>query len=177
MNFNSNNMKKIILKYGAIAGLITTTMMIISTVLHNQNSDSKGSEIIGFSGMFIAFIFIFIGIKSYRDNQNNGLISFGTAFKIGAFICLIASSMYVFTWMLECHFFYPDFMEKYAAKTIDEAQKSGVNAVELAKTKEEMNSYVEMYKNPLLRMGLTYMEILPIGLIITLVSSFILKKK
>jgi hypothetical protein len=170
-------MKKIVLTYGVIAGLITTVMMIISTTLHNQNLDSKGSEIIGFTGMFIAFIFIFIGIKSYRDKQNNGLISFGAAFKIGALICFIASTMYVITWMLECHFFYPDFMEKYAAHTIAEAQKSGINAKQLAKTKVEMNAYVEMYKNPLLRIGFTYIEILPIGLVITLLSAIILKKK
>ncbi len=77
-------MKNTILKYGAIAGLITTGMMIISTTMHNQNPDFKGSEIIGFAGMFIAFIFIFIGIKSFRDKQNNGVISFGTGFKFSA---------------------------------------------------------------------------------------------
>lgn len=170
-------MKKTILKYGIIAGLITTVMMIISTVVHHQNPDFKGSEIIGFTGMFIAFIFIFIGIKSFRNRQNNGVISFGTAFKIGLLISLIASTMYVLTWMIECHFFFPDFMEKFAAHAIEEAQKSGLNASEIAATKEEMNKYIEWYKNPILLMALTYMEILPIGLVITLLSALILKKK
>lgn len=170
-------MKKTILKYGVIAGLITTSMMIISTTMHNQNPDSKGSEIIGFTGMFIAFIFIFIGIKSFRDKQNNGVISFGTAFKIGLLISLIASTMYVLTWMIECHFFFPDFMEKYAAHAIEEAQRSGDTAEAIAAKQEEMNTYKEYYKNPLMMMALTYMEILPIGLIITLLSALILKKK
>lgn len=170
-------MKKVILKYGIIAGVITTSMMIISTTLHIQNPDSKGSEIIGFTGMFIAFIFIFLGIKNYRDKQNKGVISFGTAFKIGFLICLIASTMYVVTWMLESHFFFPDFMEKYATHAIEQAEKSGISADELAKTKEEMNNYVAWYKSPFLRIAMTYMEILPIGLVITLVSSLILKKK
>ncbi len=170
-------MKKTILKYGAIAGLITTGMMIISTTMHNQNPDFKGSEIIGFAGMFIAFIFIFIGIKSFRDKQNNGVISFGTGFKIGLLISLIASTMYVLTWMIECHFFFPDFMEKFAAHAIEEARSSGLNTLEIAAKQEEMNRYIELYKNPLLLMALTYMEILPIGLIITLLSALILKKK
>jgi hypothetical protein len=170
-------MKKTILKYGAIAGLITTGMMIISTTLHNLNPDFKGSEIIGFTGMFIAFIFIFIGIKSFRDKQNNGVISFGTGFKIGLLISLIASTMYVLTWMIECHFFFPDFMEKYAAQAIEEAQRSGQSAMEIEATKQEMNKYIEWYKNPILLMALTYMEILPIGLVITLFSALILKKK
>jgi hypothetical protein len=170
-------MKKTILKYGAIAGLITTGMMIISTTLHNLNPDFKGSEIIGFTGMFIAFIFIFIGIKSFRDKQNNGVISFGTGFKIGLLISLIASTMYVLTWMIECHFFFPDFMEKYAAQAIEEAQRSGQSAMEIEATKQEMNKYIQWYKNPILLMALTYMEILPIGLVITLFSALILKKK
>ncbi|MBK8601470.1 MAG: DUF4199 domain-containing protein [Flavobacterium sp.] len=170
-------MKNTILKYGAIAGLITTGMMIISTTMHNQNPDFKGSEIIGFAGMFIAFIFIFIGIKSFRDKQNNGVISFGTGFKIGFLISLIASTMYVITWMIECHFFFPDFMEKFAAHAIEEAQRSGQSAMEIEATKQEMNKYIEWYKNPFLLMALTYTEILPIGLIITLFSALILKKK
>ena len=170
-------MKKTILKYGAIAGLITTGMMIISTTLHKLNPDFKGSEIIGFTGMFIAFIFIFIGIKSFRDKQNSGVISFGTGFKIGLLISLIASTMYVLTWMIECHFFFPDFMEKYAAQAIEEAQRSGQSAMEIEATKQEMNKYIEWYKNPMLLMALTYMEILPIGLIFTLLSALILKKK
>ncbi len=170
-------MKNTILKYGAIAGLITTGMMIISTTMHNQNPDFKGSEIIGFAGMFIAFIFIFIGIKSFRDKQNNGVISFGTGFKIGFLISLIASTMYVLTWMIECHFFFPDFMEKFAAHAIEEAQRSGQSAMEIEATKQEMNKYIEWYKNPILLMALTYMEILPIGLVITLLSALILKKK
>ena len=170
-------MKRITLSYGAIAGLIATVMMIISTTLHIQNPNFKGSEIIGFTGMFIAFIFIFLGIKNYRDKQNNGLISFGTAFKIGFLICFISSTMYVITWTVECYLFFPDFMEKYAANAIQQAEKSGITGGELAKTKEQMNNYIEWYKNPLLRTALTYMEILPIGLIITLISSLILKKK
>jgi len=170
-------MKKTILKNGAIAGVITTGMMIISTTMHNQNPDFKGSEIIGFAGMFIAFIFIFIGIKSFRDKQNNGVISFGTGFKIGLLISLIASTMYVLTWMIECHFFFPDFMEKFAAHAIEEAQRSGQSAMEIETTKQEMNKYIEWYKNPFLLMALTYMEILPIGLVVTLFSALILKKK
>lgn len=170
-------MKKVIVKYGVIAGLITTSMMIISTVVHSQNPDSSASEIIGFTGMFLAFVFIFIGIKDYRDKQNSGVISFGTAFKIGLLICLIASTMYVLTWMVEYHFFFPDFMEKYAAQVIEQAQKTGITGEALAAKQAEMNTYKEYYKNPLMIMALTYMEIFPIGLIITLVSALILKKK
>lgn len=170
-------MKKTILKYGAISALITTSMMLISTTLHYQDANSKTSEIIGFSGMFLAFIFIFLGIKSFRDKQNNGVISFGTAFKIGILICLIASTVYVATWMIECHFFFPDFMEKYAATVLEEARKSGLSATDLVEKQNEMEKYKDWYKNPILMALMTYMEIFPLGLIITVISALILKKK
>lgn len=170
-------MKKTVLNYGAIAAVITTTMMLISKTLHNRGGDSTGSEIIGFTGMFLAFIFIFLGIKNYRDKQNNGHISFGMAFKIGFLICFIASSTYVLTWMICSHYFFPDFMEKYVAQAMEAAQKSGFNSAELAEKQLEMNQYIEWYKNPLLKILLTYTEILPLGLLVTLVSALILEKK
>lgn len=170
-------MKKTVIKYGSIAALITTTMMVISTTFHNENADTTTSEIIGFTGMFVAFIFIFLGIKSYRDKEQNGKIGFGTAFKVGFLICLVASTTYVVTWMIQTHYFFPDFMEKYALNVMEQAKKSGMNATELAAKRKELDSYIEWYKDPILKVLMTYMEIFPFGLIVTLISSFILKRK
>lgn len=170
-------MKKTVLTYGLIAAAITTVMMIISTFLHYRDPQFKGSEIIGFTGMFLAFIFIFLGIKNYRDKENNGLISFGTAMKVGFLICFIASTVYVATWMIQSHFFFPDFMEKYAAQTIKDLQNSGAGVADIVEKQKEMKMYIEWYKNPILKVLLTYMEILPIGLIVTLLSSIFLMKK
>ena len=169
-------MKKIIITYGLIAGLITMLFMIVSTLVWKGCDNSAQSMIIGFLGMFIAFIFVFVGIKNYRDKQNGGVVTFGDAFKIGFSIALIASSIYTLVWMIEFHFFMPDFMEKYAAKAIEGIKSSKLNPSEMSAKITEMETMKENYKNPVLRIGYTLMEILPIGLFVTLISALILKR-
>lgn len=169
-------MKKTIITYGLISGLITMSFMIVSTLVWKGCDNSAQSMIIGFLGMFIAFIFVFVGIKNYRDKQNGGVVTFGDAFKIGFCIALIASSIYTLVWMIEFHFFMPDFMEKYAAKAIEGIKSSKLNPSEMSAKITEMETMKENYKNPVLRIGYTLMEILPIGLFVTLISALILKR-
>jgi len=171
-------MKKIIITYGLIAGLITMSFMIASTILVNHDIDMNLCMLIGFTGMFIAFIFVFIGIKSYRDKYNNGVVSFGDAFKIGLSIALIASCIYTLVWLIEFHFFFPDFMDKFSAKAIEDIRAStDLKASEMSAKIAEMETMRENYKNILYRILYTMMEILPIGIVIALVSALILKRK
>ncbi len=111
-------MKKIILVCGLIAGLIVTSVMLVSMTMCGQDIDYENGMIYGLGSMILAFSLIFVGIKNYRDKYNNGIVSFGKAFKIGLYISLIASTMYVITWAIDYHFFIPDFMDKYAALSL-----------------------------------------------------------
>lgn len=172
-------MKKIVIIYGLIAGLIVTAAMVVSTNAYciNSNANMTQGMIYGFTAMIVAFSMTFIGIRNFRNKYNNGVISFGKAFQIGIFIVLIASTMYVLAWEIDYHFFFPDFGDKYAVKMIEAAKAKGVTAAELAKTTTEMNAFKVEYKNPLYRIFMTYVEILPLGIVITLISALILKKK
>src|ERR1017187_9822075 len=71
--------------------------------------------LIGYASMLVALSLVFVGIRNYRDKYNNGVISFGKAFKIGIMIVLIASTIYVVAWLIDYFFFIPDFMEKYSS--------------------------------------------------------------
>jgi len=150
--------------------------MITSTYLFYKNPDMGFSEIVGFTGMFIAFIFVFVGIKNYRDKENAGNITFLTAFKIGVLIALISSCIYTMVWMVEFHFFLPDFMEKYAATAIAKIKASGASATEMKAQIAYMESMKESYKNPLFMIAITLMEVFPIGLFVALISALILKR-
>ncbi|MDN3586306.1 DUF4199 domain-containing protein [Pedobacter aquatilis] len=167
-------MKKIVLVFGLISGVIVSSLMLVNMINHDKNFES--SMIIGYASMLLAFSFIFVGVKSFRDKHNEGIITFGKAFRIGLFITLIASTMYVVVWMFYYYLFIPDFMDKYTAQMLLEAKKNGATAAELAVKSSEMAGYKEMYKNPLYVVLLTYSEILPIGLIISLISALFLKK-
>ncbi len=170
-------MKKLVLVYGIIAGLIVAGMMAFSTGYYCAKGDFEGGMIYGYSAMIIAFSMIFVGIKSFRDKHNAGVINFGKAFKIGFLISLIASTIYVVGWLITYYYFIPDFMDKYAAAMIAKAKASGVSADALAKKTADMAQMKEWYKNPLFIILMTYVEILPVGLIVTFISSLILRRK
>jgi hypothetical protein len=169
-------MKKIVLVYGIIAGLIVAGMMAFSTGYYCTKGDFEGGMIYGYSAMIIAFSMIFVGIKSFRDKQNGGIINFGKAFKIGLFISLIASTIYVIGWLINYYCFIPDFMDKYAVAMINKAKASGISAAELAKKTADMAQMKQWYKNPLFVILMTYIEILPVALVVTLISALILKR-
>ena len=170
-------MKKLVFVYGIIAGLIVTAMMAFSTGYFCTRGDFEGGMIYGYASMILAFSMIFVGIRSYRNNHNEGIISFGKAFKIGLYISLISSTIYVVGWLINYYFFIPDFMDKYAAAMIAKAKASGMDAAELAKQTAQMAQMKEWYKNPLFIILMTYVEILPVALLISLIAALILKRK
>lgn len=173
-------MKKNIIIYGLIAGIIVAAQCTFSINYMSHckgNLDYDTSMIIGYASMLIAFSLVFVGIRNYRDKYNDGIISFGKAFKIGSLMVLIASTIYVVTWLINYYFFVPDFIEKYSTHMIDQLKTSGASVQEIEKQTKEMADFAIMYKNPFFNAMITYTEILPVGLIVTLISSLLLKKK
>ena len=173
-------MKKNIVTYGLIAGLIVSVLMLftVNYISHCEGSvDYDTSMLIGYASMLLAFSLVYVGIRNYRDKYNGGVISFGKAFKIGILIVLIASTIYVVSWLIAYFFFIPDFLDKYSAHMLDELKASGASQTEIDKQTKEMADFGRMYQNPFFNAMMTYIEILPVGLIVTLISSLILKRK
>lgn len=170
-------MQRIVLICGLIAGLIVSTFMVCSIGYCYSTGNFEGSIWVGYAAMLLAFSLVFVGIKTYRDKYSNGSITFGKAFKVGLFITLIASTMYVVIWMIDYYVFVPDFMEKYTTHMVEEAKKGGANAKEMQEQIKMMEDSAKLYETPIGVMLLTYMEILPVGLIVTLISALILKRK
>ncbi len=173
-------MKKNILVYGLIAGLLVSTFMLISM---NYISYCGGdvnyntSMLIGYSSMLVAFSLVFVGVRNYRDKFNGGAITFGRAFGTGLLMVLIASTMYVLAWGIDYFFFMPDFMDHYTKGMIDSLKESGATQAEIDAKAVEMQKMVDQYKQPLFFIGYTYMEILPIGILVSIISALILKRK
>ncbi|MFZ4754050.1 MAG: DUF4199 domain-containing protein [Chitinophagaceae bacterium] len=173
-------MKKIILTYGLISGVIVAGIMLLSMnyFSHCEGSmDFNSSMVVGYASMLLAFSLVFVGVKQYRDKFNAGQISFGKAFRIGFFIVLVASTMYVVAWLFNYYLLMPDFLEKYSAHMLEEMKAQGASAEKIQKESKEMASFAKMYQNPFFNALMTYLEILPMGLIVTLISAFILKRR
>lgn len=165
-------MNKKTLLFGLVAGLISSVWLILIPFLDQSEFNYSLGMVYGYAAMLAAFIFIFIGIKHQRDKQNGGTITFKQSFLTGATIAFIASSIYVITWLIDYYFFVPDFFDTLC-KSMEHMGKS---AQEIETAKTELAHYKELYKNPVYNAAFTYLEILPLGLVISVIASFILKR-
>lgn len=173
-----HTMGKVVLTFGLIAGLIVTTLMLASMPLMGNGTISfENGELFGYATMIIALSMIYFGIKSYRDNHNHGVLSYAKGFQVGILIAAIASVIYASGWEVYMGTSSGDFMEQYTTQYLAQMEKEGASAAEMEEMKAEMDKMATMYKNPLARFGMTLMEILPVGLVITLLSAFLLKRK
>jgi Protein of unknown function (DUF4199) len=169
-------MTRTVLIFGLISGGILAAVMAITMPLYlTGHLDSEHSEVLGYTTMVVAFLLTFFGMRSYREN-NGGTITFGRAFKIGLLITLIASAMYVITWEIIYYGFFPNFADSYAAHAIEKARASGATPAAIEKTRQKMAQFKEWYKNPLINIGMTFIEVFPVGLIMTLISAGILRR-
>jgi hypothetical protein len=167
-------MKRTVWTFGLIAGAIMAAMMF-ATIPFLDHDDK--AEIIGYTTMIVAFLMVFFGIRSYRDNVMGGTIGFGRAFKVGILITLVASACYVASWEVMYHTMMPDFVEKYAAQVIERAQASGATEAQVEERRQEMAKFAVMYRNPLFNVGMTFLEVFPVGLVVVLVSSGVLSRR
>jgi hypothetical protein len=171
-------MRKIVLTFGLIASAILASMMAVSVPLHLQGKISTGNaEILGYSSMVLAFLMVFVGIRTYREKIGGGTITFGRAFKVGILITLVTATVYVVTWEIIYYNFLPDFGEKYAAMSLAELRAGGASAAEMATATQKMDAFQKLYANPFINIGMTFMEIFPVGLLVTLISAAILRRK
>jgi len=171
-------MRKIILTYGLIAGAIVSGLMFASMLFWKRGTlNFDNGEIVGYTTMVISLSMVFFGVKSCRDHHFNGAISFWQATKVGIFITLIASVAYALAWEISYHTVASDFIEKMSAHYLEKMKSENRNEAELKAAMEQMESFKEWYKNPVLRFGVTLTEILPVRLIITLLSALLLRKK
>jgi hypothetical protein len=169
-------MKKIVITFGVISGIISSVMMMATVPFADRIGFDK-SMVVGYTTMVLSFLMVFFGIRSYRDNVGGGTISFGRAMGVGMTIVAISGLFYVATWEVIYFNFMPDFMEKYAAYAVEKARASGAGPAELEAQIAEIRKYQELYKNPFFNFAYTFMEPLPVGLIISLVSSVALRRK
>jgi hypothetical protein len=169
-------MKKIVLTFGLISGGIMSAMMLVTLPFQDAIGFDRGA-IVGYTSMVLAFLLIYFGVRSYRDNIAGGTVRFGRAFAVGALIAVVASLCYVATWEVIYFKLAPDFMTKYQAHMLEKARANGENAEAIARKKADMDKFGELYKNPAINAAITFLEPLPVALIVSLVSAGVLSRR
>lgn len=170
-------MKRNVLIFGGIIGVILVIHIMYMVHLIYNKPDFQSNDLLGYLFLFGLFSLIFFGVRNYRNKELDGFISLGKAFKTGAFIALLASTIYVVFWLFYYYLYVPDFLDKYIEHVMLEATREGATEAELAAQSEQMEQFRSWYQKPFMVVFITYMEVLPIGLAVAFVSSLVLKKK
>src|SRR5437879_174991 len=126
-------MRKTVLTFGVISGLISAVMMLATVPFMHKISSDKGL-IIGYTTIVLAGLLVFFGIRSYRDNVSGGRLTFARGLAVGILISLLSNCFYVATWEVVSYKFMPDFAEKYAAQMVEHAKSSGASQQKIDET-------------------------------------------
>lgn len=170
-------MTKIVLIFGFISGAISAGLMwILIAVVNTGSINIDNGMIWGYATMIIALSLVFFGIKSYRDNHG-GRITFFKGLQVGILISLISAVCYATSWELYYSGSGQEFLQKYTAHYLDKMKESGASDAEIEKQRVEGEQFMELYRNFFVRFPMTLMEILPVGIIVTLVSAALLRKR
>jgi len=169
-------MKKTVLTFGLISGTIFAAMMLLTVPFADKIGFDKG-EILGYTTIVLSALLIFFGIRSYRESTGGGRMTFGRGFAVGILITLISSACYVGTWEFIYFKLMPGFAEKYSAHMVEQAKASGESQQKIDERMKKAKEFKVMYNKPIINIAMTFMEVFPIGLVVTLASAGILRKK
>lgn len=164
-----------ILIYGVIAGLVAGVALSTTTVVMSHQMPQSYSMALGYASMLVALSAVFVGIKRYRDVERGGVIRFWPAFGMGLAISVVAGILYVVAWEATQAITHMDFATSYGDAMIAQQKAKGVSGEALAKLTAEMARFKVQYANPLFRLPMTFIEIFPVGVLVSLVSAGLLR--
>jgi hypothetical protein len=164
-----------ILKYGVIAGVVVALCMVATVLAFDGLVHGWAGMALGYLTMLVALSAVFVGIKRRRDADLGGVIRFWPAFGMGLGISLVAGVFYVVAWEIVQAATQMDFATDYGNAALARERAKGTDAATLAKLAAEMAEFRVMYANPLFRLPMTFAEIFPVGVLVSLVSAALLR--
>jgi hypothetical protein len=169
------HMKKTVLTFGLISGAVSSLMML-GTIPFMHRIGFEHGLVVGYTAIVLSFLLVFFGIRSYRE-QSGGAISFTRAFQVGILITLISCVFYIATWQLIYFKLQPDFMDKWETYAVDRVRAEGGTPEKVEATRRQMREFKAAYDNPLTNAAYTFLEPFPVGLLVTLISAAVLRRK
>jgi hypothetical protein len=164
-----------ILKYGVIAGLVVGGFMFATFLGFDGIPPMPWGMVIGYATMLIALSAVFVGIKRHRDVDRGGVVGFWRALGVGVGISFVAGVFYVVAWEAVQAISGMDFPTAYANAMVESARAKGASGEAIAKMTAEMAAFKIQYADPLFRLPMTFAEIFPVGVLVSLVSAALLR--
>lgn len=173
-------MKKVVLTFGLLAGVVIAALVWITAALTERDAiNFERLEFVGYASMLVALSMVFFGIKSYRDNVGNGRITFWKGVQVGVLISLIAGVLYfagAASYGIVNPGFEENFMRKFTELKVGKLKEQGASQEQIDQAKAEVDVMQTLFQSPILFFLVCLMEILPVGIVVTLISAALLRK-
>lgn len=168
-------MWKRIAVYGIAAGAIVGAQFTAVMALSQGREVGAWGVAIGYATMLLALSLVFVAVKRQRDLALGGVIRFLPALAMGLAISTVAGIIYATTWEAILAVTGMDFAGDYARQIIEQQKAKGLTGPELEKLIRDMETFKAQYAQPLYRFGATFLEIAPVGVLVSLVSAGLLR--
>jgi len=169
-------MKKTVVVFGVASGLVSSVLMLLTMPFMHRIGYDRGL-VVGYTAIVAAFLVVFFGVRSYREQQPGGGLTLGRAFSVGILIVLISCVFYVATWEIIYFKLSPSFMADWTAHAVASARASGASQAKIDETVQQMAQFKRIYDNPAYNAAVTFLEPFPIGLLVALVSAAVLRRR
>jgi hypothetical protein len=160
--------------YGGLAGAVLCIFIAVTGLL-NHSVKWVATEAFGYSVMLVAMSFVFVGVKRFRDVEGGGVIKFWRALGLGLLIALIAGVAYTLAWEIYLAISHADFLNGWIRAELAKDRANGMSPAALAKEVAKFDAIRAAYANPLIRMGMTFSEIAPVGVLVAFASASLLR--
>ena len=167
-------MKKVILRYGLLATIVMIAFFFFNFAVGKQDYNLR--EILGYAAIILSLLFVYFGIRQYRDKVNGGVLSFGQGLKVGMLIVLLPAIAFGLFDLVYVAYIDPNFFEEYTAYHLASIKSSLPPAEYEIQSKKMMEELAFFKNNPLIQFIVMAATVLIVGLIITIISSLILRR-
>lgn len=162
-----------------IASVITGLFMYFTaaqtTAEEMASANMMTMMLAGYTAMLVALSVIFIAIKRQRDIAQGGVIKFLPALGMGLAITLVAGILYAIAWEISLALTDYQYIGAYEGVVMSMVEASGKTGEDLETYRQSMLASVESYRNPMFRIPITFTEIAPVGVLVSLVSALLLR--
>lgn len=169
-------MKKTVITFGLLSGAVATVLSFL-TLPFAERIGFDRMLIVGYTVIVASMLFVYFGVRSYRDNVLGGQMTFGKAFAAGMLITLISCVCYVVGWLVMYYGFMPDFGDRYAAHMVETVRANGGSQAEIDTAIKQGQDAIRMLENPFINAAVTFTEPFPVGVVVTFISAAVLRKK
>lgn len=164
------------IKKNGLRALITAAILFLLALTFGESLSYSAQEVIGYFSMAVSLIFVFFGVKQYRDKDNEGKISFGKALGMGLLISLFAALGFGVIDFVYTTWINPDFVQEYQTAMLS-AMENELSPEEFKIKKEAFVTEMEAFDSPILMALLMFITVMILGFIYSLISGLLLQKK